>query len=310
MAAVCGVEHEAAVGGLSTRPEYTGQLLGVGPVNWPPGFRACASFTFDVDGETAVLGTDWEARHRPSLMSHQAYGPQVGVPRILRILAHHHARATFFIPGYVAELHPETIRAVLDAGHEVGHHGYLHRSPSTLTEAEQTEELDRGLDALAALGVRPLGYRAPLWELSERSLGHLAERGFEYDSSLMDGDGPYLLPSRSNTPVRRLVEIPIYWGLDDWEQYGFLPGASDVVPISGPDTVREMWTSELEAVVEEGGHFVLTCHPFLSGRPSRALVLDALLGRCRELGGVWIATLQDVAEYVRATVDSAREPRS
>ncbi|HUY56298.1 MAG TPA: polysaccharide deacetylase [Candidatus Micrarchaeaceae archaeon] len=292
-------------------PDATGRPHpGALTTNWPRGFRACASFTFDVDGEAGVLGADWEARRRPSLMSHQAYGPEVGVRRILRLLEQHQVRSTFFVPGYVAELHPEPLRAVLEAGHEMAHHGYLHRSPSTLTEEEQVEEMDRGLEALGSLGVRPRGYRAPMWELSERSLVHLAERGFDYDSSLMDDDAPYLLEIGSAEPRSRLVEIPIYWGLDDWEQYGFLPGASEVLPISSPEKVKQMWMAELEAVVEEGGHFVLTCHPFLSGRPSRARVLDALLRRCRELGGVWIAPLNEVADHISATVDSARELRS
>ncbi len=277
---------------------------------WPPGFRACASFTFDVDGESAVLGVDWEARRRPSLMSHQAYGPEVGVPRILRILDQHRVKATFFVPGLIAELHPEPLRAVLEAGHEVGHHGYLHKSPNTLTEEEQAIELDRGLESLAALGVRPRGYRAPMWELSDQSFAHLLEREFEYDSSLMDDDVPYLLEIATVKAPNRLVEIPTYWGLDDWEQYGFLPGASPVLPISSPEQVMRMWTAELEAVVEGGGHFVLTCHPFLSGRPSRARVLDALLRRCEELGGIWIAPLGDVADHIRASLNSARGLRN
>ena len=273
---------------------------------WPDGFRACASFTFDVDGEAAVLGTDWEARHRPSLMSHQAYGPEVGVPRILRLLQQHRVKATFFVPGYVAELHPDTLRAIVDGGHEIGHHGYLHKSPNVLTEEEQIDELDRGLKSLVTVGVRPRGYRAPMWELSDRSLLQLVERGFDYDSSLMDDDVPYLLEIDGEESPRRLVEIPIYWGLDDWEQYGFLPGTSSVLPISSPDKVMQMWTAELEAVVEESGHFVLTCHPFLSGRPSRASVLDALLRRCEALGGIWIAPLAEVADHIRGSVSTVR----
>jgi peptidoglycan/xylan/chitin deacetylase (PgdA/CDA1 family) len=243
-------------------------------------------------------------------MSHQAYGPEIGLPRILRILNQHGVKATFFVPGIVAEYHPEPLRAVLEAGHEIAHHGYLHRSPYGLTEAEEVEELDHGLAALAALGVRPRGYRAPMWELSDRSLGYLVAQGFDYDSSLMDDDVPYLLAVGTAEPPPSLVEIPICWGLDDWEQYGFLPGSSPVLPISSPEKVLKMWTAELEAVVEEGGHFVLTCHPFLSGRPSRASVLGDLLLRCHELGGVWVAPLSEVADHVRACLNSIRGVRS
>jgi hypothetical protein len=37
-------------------------------------------------------------------MSHQAYGPRVGVPRILDLLAEHAIEATFFVPGVTATL--------------------------------------------------------------------------------------------------------------------------------------------------------------------------------------------------------------
>lgn len=274
---------------------------------WPSGFRACASFTFDVDGESAVLGADWEARRRPSVMSHQAYGPEVGVPRILDILRRHSVRGTFFIPGLVAEWHPEMMAKVLDQGHEIAHHGYLHRSPSELDEAGETEELDRGLEALAKYGVTPRGYRAPMWDLSDRTLGMVSARGLRYDSSLMNADAPYLVSWPNGGAGEVLAEIAISWGLDDWEQYGYVPGLSSVVPISGPGPVLQMWRDEMEAVLEDGGHFVLTCHPFLSGRPSRSRIVEALVAQAVSTDGVWVATLEEVAEHVHAVGSPVRQ---
>ena len=61
-------------------------------------------------------------------MSHQAYGPRTGVPRLLRILDRPGIRATFFVPGYTAERWPAVVRSIRDAGHEIAHHGYLHES--------------------------------------------------------------------------------------------------------------------------------------------------------------------------------------
>ena len=59
---------------------------------------------------------------RLSVMSHQAYGPLTGVPRILRLLARQDLRATFFVPGYTAERYPDVVRRIVEAGHEIVSH--------------------------------------------------------------------------------------------------------------------------------------------------------------------------------------------
>ncbi len=286
-----------------------------GTFRWPPGFRAAAAVTFDVDAESAILGDQPEAAARLSVMTHQAYGPRTGVPRLLRLLERRGVRATFFVPGHTAERFPETVRAIRDAGHEIGHHGYLHEPVFRATAEQEEAYLLRGLDALDRVaGVRPTGYRAPWWETTYRTPGLLARHGFAYDSSLMDADRPYVLgtgesvvrddPGAGESVVRddpatsrTIVEIPIQWGLDDWEQYAFLPGLTGSGVIESPAKVLELWSLELDALVEEGGCFVLTMHPFLSGRASRAAALERLIERLRETDGLWIATLGEIARH-------------
>jgi hypothetical protein len=190
------------------------------PVPWPNGARCAASFSFDVDAESAMLGVSTKHASRMSAISHQAYGPVTGVPRLLEILARHGITSTFFMPGYTAVRYPDVIRAIVDAGHEIAHHGYLHEPMFGLTEDQEATILDRGLKALdAAAGVRPTGYRAPMWELNWHSPKLLRDRGFLYDSSLMDTDHPYELAVDGGGP---LVEIPIQRALDDFEQYCYL----------------------------------------------------------------------------------------
>ena len=290
---------------------------------WPEGVRAVAAVTFDVDAESAILADAPEAAHRLSVMTHQAYGPRTGVPRLLRILERRGVRATFFVPGHTADRFPDAVRAIRDAGHEIGHHGYCHEPVFRATGDEEGTYLLHGLDALERVaGVRPVGYRAPWWETTYRTPGLLARHGFRYDSSLMDADLPYVLDAGNasdgaagsarpcpgddagahGVPSPTLVEIPIQWGLDDWEQYGFLPGLTGSGVIESPAKVEEMWRLELEAQVAEGGCLVLTMHPFLSGRASRAAVVDRLIGAMQETDGLWIATLDEIAAHV-ATLD-------
>jgi peptidoglycan/xylan/chitin deacetylase (PgdA/CDA1 family) len=268
------------------------------PVPWPAGYLAAASFTFDVDAESAVLFASPSSAGRPGVMSHQSYGPLVGVPRILDVLDRHGVAATFFVPGYTAERYPGVVRDIVRAGHEVAHHGYLHESLEGVDEATEASYLDRGLAALEKVaGVRPVGYRAPMWEPTWATPRLLLERGFLYDSSLMDADYPYELMVEGSHSI---VEVPIHWALDDWEQYCFVPGVDDTRPLESPAKVEEMWLLELEAMRAVGGCYTLTNHPFLTGRPSRAAVLETIVGQAVRHDDVWVAGLSEIAAHVRS----------
>jgi peptidoglycan-N-acetylglucosamine deacetylase len=269
------------------------------PVSWPAGTRAAACLTFDMDAEAAVLTADISSISRMTPMSHQSYGPLVGVPRILALLKRHQLTATFFIPGYSAHRYPEVVRAVAEAGHEIAHHSYFHENTIGMDEKTEADMLDLGLRALRDVaGVQPEGYRAPMWEMNFHTPRLLAERGFRYDSSLMDSDHPYVLAVDGSSQAGTLVEVPVSWGLDDWEQYAFLPDLIGSGVIESPAKALEMWTLELEAMHRIGAAFVLCCHPFLSGRPSRAEALERLIERMKALDGLWITTVGEVARHV------------
>ena len=278
------------------------------PVRWPAGSRAAACLSFDVDAEAAALTADMAAIHRMSPMSHQAYGPLVGVPRILALLKDHGITSTFFVPGYTAHRYPEVVRSIGAAGHEIAHHSYFHENTVGMDAKTEADMIDLALRALHEVaGIRPTGYRAPMWEMNYHTPRLLADRGFLYDSSLMDSDYPYVLAVEASTGPSSLVEVPVSWGLDDWEQYAFLPNLIGTGVIESPTKALEMWSLELEAHYRLGGLFSLTCHPFLSGRPSRIEALNKLIEQMKALPGLWIATVHEVASHVR-TLDL--RPRS
>lgn len=270
------------------------------PVAWPEGARAAATFGFDMDAESVVLTLQPSSASRLSVMSHQAYGPLTGMPRILSLLERRGLRATFFCPGFTAERYPDLLRRVRDAGHEIAHHGHFHESVAGMSPAQEAAMLDRGLDALERVtGQRPVGYRAPMWETTYATAGLLLDRGFLYDSSLMDGELPYELAEGSAPDARSIVEIPVHWALDDWEQYAYVPEVAGSGLIEDPEKALSMWSADLRAIAEDGSCFTLTHHPFLSGRPARIRVLDRLLAQAQELPGLWIATAGDIAAHVR-----------
>ena len=138
---------------------------------WPGDTQCVVMLTFDVDGVSSWLHRDPDFKNLPSLMSMAEYGPSVATPRILDMLDHHSIKSSFYVPGYVAETHVGLVEEIARRGHEVGHHGYMHEPPATLSPEEEKEVLERGIQILQGItGQAPLGYRSPGWELSEHSI--------------------------------------------------------------------------------------------------------------------------------------------
>jgi len=268
------------------------------------GDSAClACLTFDFDAETPILVESGRHARNAGVMSHQAYGPLVGVPRILDLLREYSLPATFFVPGWTADRYPNVVEAILKAGHEIGHHSYAHKSPFALTEDEERADFERALASLRALGAEPKGFRCPSWEPGWRTPQIVAEYGLDYDSSLMDSDKPYVL----DTGAGEIVELPVHWSLDDWEQYVYIPDPSFRSAIEAPTKVLDLWTSELDAMRRYGCLFVLTCHPSLSGRPHRVEVLRTLIDRALAFGDVEFVACSEASRRARADAGVQRK---
>ncbi len=257
---------------------------------WPEGKRAAAAFTFDFDAEEVWIAEDPANAERPGALSQGTYGAKVAVPLILDLLERHGVRATFFVPGRVAERHPERVRQIVEAGHELAHHGYTHRSPTSMPREEEEAELVRGLEVLRAFA--PIeGYRSPAWDFSASTKELLEAHGFRYSSNLMDDLRPYRHEGSS------LVEIPIQWTLDDAAYFWFDASAWQKT-ISTADDVSSIWEGEFRGYREYGGAFVLTMHPQVIGRPYRLELLDHMLGYVAGHEDVWAATCGEIAARV------------
>jgi len=213
---------------------------------WPGNAEVAVALTFDVDGEAPWLGDGPEYARRLTTLSQGRFGPTRGLSRILDLLAGLKVHATFYVPGYTADQHPGAVEAILAGGHEVAHHGYLHRGTDSLDGGAQRAELEEGLTALSKLGVRPGGYRSPGWELTPETLDLLSELGFSYDASLMADDRPYWVTSGT----RPLLELPGHWSLCDWPYFGWTPYDGGL--LADPDAVQRIWLAEFESARHDG----------------------------------------------------------
>ena len=270
---------------------------------WPKGINCAAALSFDVDGEAGILAVSPKYANSLSALSWARYGPKVGVPRILDLLRDKGVKASFFVPGYTAELYPELIKRIHDEGHEIGVHGYMHEKPSSLDDIEEEAALVKTLQILKDItGEKPVGYRAPWWDMKVSSPALLVRHGMAYDSSLMDDDAPYTL----STDDGDLVELPLHWTNDDWEQFAFT-----VDPPTGGGVIEtcakayELWREEFEGLYHYKRSFVLTMHPEIIGRPARLMILGRLIDHMQSFEGVWLTTCGAIAQYhlsLQATV--------
>ena len=263
-------------------------------VTWKGGARCAVSLGIDVDGETLWLSRDPEHARRPGVLSQGAYGPKVGVPLLLDMLERFAMRATFFVPGWIAERYPDVVARIHRMGHEVGHHGYLHEWPDPDAPDAETARFEQGMAALERVtGVRPVGFRSPAWELTPRTLPLLQEHGMLYSSNLMDDLVPYLHPNG-------VVELPVQWVLDDAPYFMFQTRVPSR-PIWPAEFVERAWLEEFHGIYQLGGHFNLTVHPQFIGRPGRLRMLERVLSAVHGYPDVWVAPLRDVAGYWQET---------
>lgn len=140
----------------------------------------------------------------------------------LDALEENHATATFFVLGFVAEQHPQLVKKIAQAGHEVASHGYGHQLVYKQSPEEFREDIQHSRKLLEDITGKPVrGYRAPSWSITEDSLWALSileEEGFAYDSSIfpfknflygISGAPRFPFPATHyNAEAKTLLEIP------------------------------------------------------------------------------------------------------
>ena len=261
------------------------------PRVWPNGARVAVCLSFDVDNEAL-----WRENPLPVPLSEGEYGATTGLPRILTLLDQQQVPASFYIPAMSAMLHPQMIKDIMKSSrHEIGVHGWVHeRYPQVNNAQKEQQLLTQSIDYLTrAIGKRPVGFRAPSWEYSPHTLEQVQKAGFLYDSSFMGMDEPYDLVS--NGKSTGLLELPINWIADDYPYYE--PEAAGSLP--SPNAVFQIYKAEFDGAFQERSLFILTMHPHITGHRSRIVQLEKLIAYMKSNPGVWFATLEQIATYVK-----------
>jgi polysaccharide deacetylase family protein (PEP-CTERM system associated) len=187
--------------------------------------------------------------------------------RLLKLLERAGARATFFILGYVAERHPELIRQIASAGHEIGVHGYSHSFIYKQTPDEFRSEMERTIKVLEDItGRKVISSRAPFFSITRQSLWALevlAGLGIKYDSSIFPAHNyRYGIADAPRWPYKiacgqwTIFEFPI----STWRALG------QNLPVAGGAYFRiypyRFTRFALRAINRSGHPFVFYLHPW------------------------------------------------
>jgi peptidoglycan/xylan/chitin deacetylase (PgdA/CDA1 family) len=263
--------------------------MATAPASWPDGARAAVSVTFDNLGEAA----EQELGVPVPIGGH--YSVTTALPIVLAELAAAGVPATFFVEGVNAGTYPQALASIAAAGHECAYH----EEWSRLTDAEEDENLRRGLAAMRALGLEPDGFRPPGGRLGERTLALLQAHGLSYCS-----------PAGAGVASGRTVLLPFAWpGVDAYHllpQFGALRSHIDGTgEPGGPGRVSEALIATVDDAVASGTHAMLVLHTWLIEAERDAV--RAVLGHLRDQaqrGEVWAARCDEVARWIAQHPDS------
>lgn len=276
------------------------------------------AYGVDIDAVAGWLGS-YGGEDSPDDISRGLFAGEVGIPRLLKLFDKYQLKTTWFAPGHSIETFPEQMKMIVEAGHEVGAHGYSHENPIAMTAQQEEDVLLKSIELIKALtGKRPTGYVAPWWEFSNITNELLLKHGIKYDHSLMHNDfHPYYvrvgdrwtkinysLPAKEwMKPLVRgeetdLIEIPANWYLDDLPPMMFIKKSPNSFGFVNPRDIEEMWRDQFDWVYREYDYavFGMTIHPDVSGRPQVLLAHERLIEHINQHEGVRWVTFDEIAD--------------
>ncbi|EAI6464900.1 polysaccharide deacetylase [Campylobacter coli] len=276
------------------------------------------AYGVDIDAVAGWLGS-YGGEDSPDDISRGLFAGEVGIPRLLKLFKKYNIPATWFAPGHSIETFPEQMKMIVDAGHEIGTHGYSHENPIAMSAKQEEDVLLKSIELIEKIsGKKPSGYVAPWWEFSNITNELLLKHGIKYDHSLMHNDfTPYYVRVGDKwtkidyskdakewmKPLVRgqetdLIEIPANWYLDDLPPMMFIKKSPNSFGFVSPRNIGQMWIDQFDWVYREMDYaiFPMTIHPDVSARPQVLLMHERIIEHINKHEGVKWVNLNDMAD--------------
>ena len=267
-------------------------------VQWKGGAKCAAMVTVNLDAEYFWLAVDPSVKDRPKTISMGQYGMDRGLPRLLDLLDELEIKATFFVPGTTAETYVGKIKEVAARGHEIALRGYELLNWGLLPSSQCEADMQKGADILRnVIGVEPIGYRAPIMELTEDTLRAARRCGAMYTSCRSTDDRPFWYDLGSG---EKMLEIPIHWALYDLPYFAFNyhpPMPQGQGRLANYTQVFNNFREEYYGYLERGVCYVLQLDPQTACTPGRMPLLRELLTEIRENKQTWVANCAQMYEF-------------
>ncbi|OBW66971.1 MAG: hypothetical protein AUREO_029610 [Aureobasidium pullulans] len=283
------------------------------------------ALSIDFDAISGWLGTSQHPDNNMADHSSGYFSGYVGVPRLLKVFSRLGIsnKVTWCIPGHSIETFPAQAKAIAESGAEIALHGYAHEGSTQMTAKQERDVLVKTMGLVKELtGKQPRGYRAPLYQIQERTVKLLQEFDFLWDSSLAHLDSsPYFLPKEVEkletiefSPDKEakdwmkpskdfmrleksgLVEIPCNWYMEDMTPMQFFPNVPNSQGFVDVRLIERMWMdrfewlrSEVQDGEEEMTIFALVLHPDTSGMAHVIGMIQRFLG--------WVQSFGDEVEF-------------
>lgn len=251
--------------------------------------KIMCAFGTDIDSVAGQIGS-YAGGDSPSDIQRGIFATEVGVPRLLNLFKKFDLTTSFFIPGHTIETFPKEMDMIVEQGHEIGAHGYLHENPIAMTETQEEDVLVKSVELIEKLcGKKPTGYVAPWWEMSNSTAALLLKHGFSYDHSqgyrdfqpfyARVGDEWNVIDYTASAkdwmkPLKHgyeidLVDIAANWYVDDLPPMMFMKKVPNSHGFVSPRDIEQMWKDQFDWVYREMDYavFAFTIHPDVSGRP-------------------------------------------
>jgi peptidoglycan/xylan/chitin deacetylase (PgdA/CDA1 family) len=225
------------------------------------------------------------------------YGHRRGIYRILDVLARQNVKATINVSGIMAERHPEIVRRIAEAGHEVVAHSYaMDVIPTYLSEEEERANIRRTTELIErAIGKRLTGWISPRSTPSLRTPRLLAEAGYEWHGDTLNDDLPYLVRFGSSS----IVAFPNNTEVNDLPLY-MRHGNSPRVMLE----VFEDWLKGARERETGAARMDPAIHAHVFGRAPGLYVFEQIIEVAKKANDVWIGTRSEAVRHFKQVVNA------
>jgi peptidoglycan/xylan/chitin deacetylase (PgdA/CDA1 family) len=277
------------------------------PIEWPDRAKICVTFIIpwevwpenfatrdSLQRQAGHILPPANAVHKKNIaaVTEREYGDRVGIWRLMDLFNRYGLKVTFLMNGLKVEQFPDEVREFKAQGHEFSSEGYEHEYSFMYTKEQERESIQKTVAAFEkVLGQKPTGYLSPGHISTPNTPELVAEAGFVWWADPLNSDNPYTIEARG----RKIVVVPYNVpGCNDYSTYGSGRTPRDLLQIMKDQFDYLYWEGEQGSPK----FFAFNCHPFVSGVPYRAKIIEEFIRYAQGFSKVWFARRIEIANWI------------